>query len=128
MTAITTSTHEKDKPELDHHRWRTVLERQWHNGVAEVTRLSIDLWDGYAVDPTVNRASSEARFDELQVTSQLLAAEHCELRETDAALARLTAGTFGRCERCRSAIPVVRLEAIPQTRWCVGCSSSRTRH
>ena len=37
------------------------------------------------------------------------------------ALARIDAGTYGRCEGCQAPIPFERLEAIPFTRTCVSC-------
>ena len=42
--------------------------------------------------------------------------------EVQSALARLTAGTYGVCERCSAEIPVERLEAVPWTRTCVHCA------
>ncbi|WP_206491841.1 TraR/DksA C4-type zinc finger protein [Rhodococcus sp. KRD162] len=44
-----------------------------------------------------------------------------ELREIDAARARLAAGTYGSCERCGREIPLMRLEALPAARRCVLC-------
>jgi RNA polymerase-binding transcription factor DksA len=41
--------------------------------------------------------------------------------ELHAALARLDAGSYGRCEGCGAAIPYERLEALPETRFCVSC-------
>jgi hypothetical protein len=37
------------------------------------------------------------------------------------ALAKLTDGTYGICERCRDPISVARLEAVPYARRCVTC-------
>lgn len=37
------------------------------------------------------------------------------------ALARIDAGTYGRCEGCGEPIPAARLEAIPSARRCVTC-------
>jgi DnaK suppressor protein len=48
-----------------------------------------------------------------------------ELRELDAAAARLDAGTYGRCERCGSAISDVRLEALVTARRCIDCTGRR---
>lgn len=41
------------------------------------------------------------------------------LREVDAALERVAAGTFGICEVCAQPIPTERLEARPTARTCV---------
>jgi RNA polymerase-binding transcription factor DksA len=38
-----------------------------------------------------------------------------------AALARMDAGSYGRCEGCGAVIPYERLEALPETRFCVSC-------
>jgi DnaK suppressor protein len=43
------------------------------------------------------------------------------LDEIDAALARLDAGTYGRCVSCGGAIPVERLEFRPFAAACVTC-------
>ncbi len=45
-----------------------------------------------------------------------------ELREIEAALARVAEGTFGMCERCGGAIGRQRLRALPEARYCVSCS------
>lgn len=44
------------------------------------------------------------------------------LADVEAAFARLSAGTYGTCERCGSPIPESRLEARPAARTCVGCA------
>ena len=46
-----------------------------------------------------------------------------QMKEIDAALARLDAGTYGTCERCGSQIPEGRLEVRPAARTCVGCAA-----
>ena len=46
---------------------------------------------------------------------------HLEL--VDAAVARLGAGTFGRCLRCGRPIAPARLEALPWAAHCIGCQS-----
>jgi RNA polymerase-binding transcription factor DksA len=43
------------------------------------------------------------------------------LEEIDAAGTRLNDGSYGTCDRCRSVIPVERLEILPYVRFCVGC-------
>lgn len=51
--------------------------------------------------------------------------QHLEL--VDAALARLDAGTFGRCLRCGKPIPDGRLEALPWAAHCIDCQSAIDR-
>ncbi len=44
-----------------------------------------------------------------------------ELKEVEDALARIDAGTWGRCERCGGAIGRDRLRALPDARFCIAC-------
>ncbi|RBY95318.1 conjugal transfer protein TraR [Blastococcus sp. TF02-8] len=44
------------------------------------------------------------------------------IEEIDAALARIDAGTYGRCTGCEKAIPEERLELRPFARTCVACT------
>ena len=60
-------------------------------------------------DPVAQRRSAD-----LQVT----------LGEIDAALARIEAGTYGRCVECGAAIPEERLELRPFASRCVACTSA----
>jgi len=46
-----------------------------------------------------------------------------ELLETDAALARIEEGKFGRCDGCGGAIGRQRLLALPAARLCIECTS-----
>ncbi|MET8818367.1 TraR/DksA family transcriptional regulator [Streptomyces rochei] len=55
---------------------------------------------------------------------------HELLAGTEAALARLDTGTFGRCVRCGEAIGAERLHAFPHVERCLRCeagSGTRTR-
>jgi RNA polymerase-binding transcription factor DksA len=70
-------------------------------------------------------ADDEDAVDESATERELtdvLAARNAEtVRDLEAALARLDAGTYGTCERCGTAIPFERLEAMPHARLCVAC-------
>ncbi|TFV52140.1 TraR/DksA C4-type zinc finger protein [Blastococcus sp. TF02A_35] len=46
------------------------------------------------------------------------------VEEIDAALARIDAGTYGRCTGCGAAIPEERLELRPFARTCVACTAA----
>jgi RNA polymerase-binding transcription factor DksA len=48
------------------------------------------------------------------------------IEEIDAALARLEAGTYGRCVSCGAGIPVERLEFRPFAAGCVTCQQPAT--
>ncbi|CCH80276.1 conserved hypothetical protein [Nostocoides japonicum T1-X7] len=45
-----------------------------------------------------------------------------QVAAVDAALVRVTAGTFGVCERCGRPIGDERLEARPTATWCIDCA------
>lgn len=62
-----------------------------------------------------------ARTEIQRILDRLEDREQQELDEIEAALERLRAGTLGLCERCRGAIPVERLRAMPTTRRCLAC-------
>lgn len=64
---------------------------------------------------TAERAEVEALATSLQDS----------LREVDEALAKVEAGTYGRCEECRGEIAVARLEAKPAARFCIECAARR---
>ena len=58
---------------------------------------------------------------------ELLARDEKTLGEIDAALDRLDAGTFGRCEACEANLPKLRLNAVPHARNCVDCQRELER-
>lgn len=64
-------------------------------------------------------AREELVVDELTLESQL--------GEIDDALARLAAGSYGRCVDCGAQIPDARLEARPQAARCLGCQRRSER-
>ena len=64
-------------------------------------------------------------FDRAQVAALERSAVD-QLAEIDAALARLAAGTYGRCERCGQEIPLERLAARPTARRCTPCAARNT--
>jgi RNA polymerase-binding transcription factor DksA len=80
----------------------------------------------------VDRGSYDEGFaDSGQVTAERgeVDALAGSLRETlldiDAALSKLEAGVYGRCESCGEDITPARLEAMPAARLCITCASKR---
>lgn len=47
--------------------------------------------------------------------------------QIEEALKRMDAGSYGRCSNCGEAISVLRLEAVPYTRFCVNCQELAER-
>ncbi len=65
---------------------------------------------------------STLAFERGQLVAQI---ERSKVRiaEVDAALQRLDAQTYGRCENCGADIAQARLEALPAARLCIACAS-----
>ena len=65
-------------------------------------------------------AAVERQGDE--VLEALGSHDLAELRQIDAALARIEAGTYGTCVRCGNDIAEARLLALPATPLCIRCA------
>ena len=62
---------------------------------------------------------------ERQHVAALLGQARQQLAEIDAALRRVAAGGYGRCDKCGQPIGTDRLAARPAARTCIGCASRR---
>jgi DnaK suppressor protein len=51
-----------------------------------------------------------------------------QLTAIEFALAKITAGTYGKCDVCGRPIEPVRLEALPQARRCMSCKSLESKN
>ena len=101
----------------------------------DVSKLRTDLEERRAelqsqLDELVADTDSSPEFDENFADSAQVAAEMGEnlalaanlrdqLDDVQSALARIAAGTYGRCEVCGKEISAARLEAMPATRYCI---------
>ena len=68
-------------------------------------------------NPADNGSDSFAQ----EFSLELLQRDEATFEEIEAALARIEAGRFGRCENCEAWIPKSRLNAVPYARNCVDC-------
>lgn len=59
-----------------------------------------------------------------EVTEVLAAGARVALHDVIAALYRMDHGTYGSCVECGNAIPLERLEVLPQVPHCLPCSRS----
>jgi RNA polymerase-binding transcription factor DksA len=76
-------------------------------------------------DPLVQDSPDQAaQRQNDEVIDQLRAATESELDRIEAALTRIAAGSYGRCERCAELIDVARLEALPESALCKSCASN----
>jgi DnaK suppressor protein len=90
---------------------------------AELVRLRAATADSN-LDDEHDPEGSTIAFERAQLTTLLDQARE-QTAGAEAALARLSAGDYGLCERCGSAIGDARLDAVPLTRLCIGCASRR---
>jgi DnaK suppressor protein len=86
---------------------------------------------GFTSDGKVDVHFDEGFADAAQTTSErarvLSLADGLKQRLDDvqAAIHRVEAGTYGKCERCGQDIAPERLEAVPAARLCFRCASKR---
>jgi RNA polymerase-binding transcription factor DksA len=108
--------------------WRRLLESHWQERLGTVIRLSLAYHDAAETagggPPARDRAETRQLWQLMQET---LAARRA-LRDTEEALARLSAGHYGRCEQCAADIPVARLAREPEARYCERCVRQRSRN
>ena len=56
-----------------------------------------------------------------EINSQLAEVESRELSQIDGALEKMRGGSYGKCEGCKSNIPLARLQALPYATCCINC-------
>jgi DnaK suppressor protein len=80
--------------------------------------LVVDAAEGSNADDEHDPEGATIAYERSQLGA-LVEQTQAHLDEIDAALERIEAGTYGRCEVCGVEIPVERLEARPTARTCV---------
>jgi DnaK suppressor protein len=122
--------------------WRALLESRWRASLERVTELSLAYYNleevraraaaGQLADRRVSdgrqrladrwqAGARQAGARQARLLLRRAIAERRALAEIEAALARLTDGSFGRCERCGGAVSTARLTRTPQARYCPAC-------
>lgn len=101
--------------------YRQLLEEEREDLRRQLTELGFGEGGGLSYDANFadNSQVSAERGEVAALAGQLQEA----LGEVEAALARLTEGTYGRCEGCGKPIGAARLEAKPAARRCITCAS-----
>ena len=103
----------------------------------EAVALRAELGESEAlIAARLGDAATEAGDDEADTSSKLFEREH-ELAltnntrelldQTEHALARIEAGTYGVCESCGKPIGKARLQAFPRATLCVACKQRQER-
>ena len=75
--------------------------------------------------PDPNTAEGGSLAFELEKELSLSANARDLLSKVEDALERIADKSYGNCAQCGKAIPVARLDALPYTKLCVECASSR---
>ncbi len=94
---------------------------------AAVDRQLLDHGVELEGDENISVDGHEGFADSAQVTAErsqeITLVEQMRSRRADiiSSLAKIADGTYGTCDRCGSAIPPERLEAVPTASLCVGC-------
>ena len=68
----------------------------------------------------------ETSYSEL--SSKLAEAETREVKSIDNALRLMDEGLYGKCEGCKSNIPLARLQAVPYATLCIDCKRLAEDH
>jgi RNA polymerase-binding transcription factor DksA len=95
-------------------RWRALLEARWQARLRELTELSLAYH--VALAATADQPETRALLRRAVTARRKLA-------DVEEALARLTAGEFGRCEQCGAQIQDHLLMTTPEIRYCARCDA-----
>jgi RNA polymerase-binding transcription factor DksA len=98
--------------------WHSLLEERWQQRLSTLTELSLAYHNAAESCEHPAGATKNARLQRL--LREATAARRA-LGETEDTLARLSDGSFGRCEQCSRPIPTAELLAEPETRYCADC-------
>ncbi len=112
---------------LTEQRAELVAERASYVEQAESLRLEAEMLAEDMEPGDIQFDEESGEGDTLNVERErdlaLSAQARAAVDEIDRALAKITAGTYGTCERCGTAIPKARLKALPYAALCVACKS-----
>jgi RNA polymerase-binding transcription factor DksA len=98
--------------------WHSLLEERWQQRLSTLTELSLAYHD--AAESCGHPASAAETARLAKLLREATAARRA-LGETEDSLARLSDGSFGRCDQCSRPIPPDDLLAEPETRYCTAC-------
>jgi RNA polymerase-binding transcription factor DksA len=98
--------------------WHSLLEERWQQRLSTLTELALAYHDAAE---SCGHPAGAAETARLQRLLREATAARRALGETEDTLARLSDGSFGRCEQCSRLIPTADLLAEPETRYCPGC-------
>ncbi|HWD24115.1 MAG TPA: TraR/DksA C4-type zinc finger protein [Acidimicrobiales bacterium] len=113
MTSDQASLDSRDLLQTERDHLLSQLEELGYGEIGD-TGLNLDANFADSSQVTAERGETETLVRELRNT----------LKEVEAAIGRIEAGTYGICEKCGNPIEPARLEAMPATRFCIAHASS----
>jgi DnaK suppressor protein len=93
----------------------------------EMTRRELEQGELENIDTQAEMVDLAQNLELIERNVSLQEQERRELASIDLALAKLGSGTYGACEDCGEAIPVRRLQIVPEARLCARCQSVSER-
>jgi DnaK suppressor protein len=109
------------KNELE--KYKTVLETR----LAELS-YALRNREDIAIEKTPDALDEVQLAGERELAIRNLDRESHLLRQVRAALARIADGSYGTCNHCDEEISLKRLNAVPQTAYCIKCQEAADRH
>jgi len=109
------------KNELE--KYKTVLETR----LAELS-YALRNREDIAIEKTPDALDEVQLAGERELAIRNLDRESNLLRQVRGALARIADGSYGICNHCEEEISVKRLNAVPQTAYCITCQEAADRH
>jgi len=101
--------------------WRSLLEARWQQRLVRLTELSLAYHDAGGRSGDAGSPDVRDRARQLRRLLREATVARRALCDTEEALARVSAGRFGRCEQCSAPIATAELLAEPETRYCGDC-------
>jgi YteA family regulatory protein len=118
-----------DKEKLQHYEkkllemkkgYEQLVKRMKGNGLGEELRYSISELSSYDNHPADLGSEVFERGKDIAVKENI----EIQLIKIDDALAKISSGSYGKCDICGQEISVERLEAVPDSTMCVDCRAS----
>ena len=88
------------------------------------SELGINNREALAVEASPDEMDRIQHFSEREYAMNHLERNSNRLREVEAALRRMTAGTYGVCQDCEADINLKRLVAVPWAAMCIACQEA----
>ncbi len=104
-------------------KYKTVLETKLKE-LSDALRNREDI----AIEKTPDALDEVQLAGERELAIRTLDRESALLRQVRSALARIADGSYGTCLHCEEDISIKRLNAVPQTSYCITCQEAADRN